>query len=66
MLILEDILEKMKVHFPRWMDIRRKIKSSTGGLYLTSIAESITDIQSAIDDYKKDFFIDNYFGGYYV
>lgn len=62
MLILEDILEKMKVHFPRWMDIRRKVKSSTGGLYLTSIAENISDIQSAIDDYKKDFFIDNYFG----
>lgn len=62
MLVLEDILEKMKVHFPRWMDIRRKTNSSTGGLYLSSIAESIVDIQSAIDDYKKDFFIDSYIG----
>jgi hypothetical protein len=62
MLILEDILDKMKIHFPRWMDIRRKIKTSTGGLYLSSIAENIADIQSAINDYKKDFFIDNYFG----
>jgi hypothetical protein len=62
MLILEDILQKMKVHFPRWMDIRRKINSSIGGSYLTAIAESVVDIQSAIDDYKKDFFIDNYTG----
>lgn len=62
MLKLEDILNKMKTHFPRWMDIRRKMNSSTGGLYLTSIAEEIADIQGAIDDYKKDFFIDNYTG----
>lgn len=62
MLILEDILEKMKLHFPRWMDIRRKVNSSIGGAYLTAIAENITEIQSAIDDYKKDFFIDNYTG----
>ena len=62
MMIIEDILEKMKVHFPRWMDIRRKVNTSTGGLYLTSIGESIVDIQSAIDDYKKDFFIDTYIG----
>jgi hypothetical protein len=62
MLIVEDILEKMKKHFPRWMDIRRKINSSIGGNYLSSIAEEISEVQSAIDDYKKDFFIDNYTG----
>lgn len=60
MLKLEDLIEKMKTHFPKWMDIRRKIKSSSGGLYLNSIAESIVDIQKAIEDYKKDFFIDSY------
>lgn len=62
MLILEDLLNKMKVHFPRWMDIRRKINKSTGGLYLTSIAEDICDIQSAIEEYKTDFFLDKYIG----
>ena len=31
MLVLEDLIAKMKVQFPRWMDIRRKVKSSTGG-----------------------------------
>lgn len=60
MLVLEDIKEKMKKHFPRWMDIRRKINSSIGGLYLSSIAEEISEIQEAIDEYKKDFFIDKY------
>ena len=60
MLITEDILNKMKTHFPRWMDIRRKIKSSIGGQYLESISDSISDIQFAINEYKKDFFIPNY------
>ena len=62
MLVFEDLIAKMKIHFPRWMDIRRKIKSSNGGNYLSSIAEEITEIQTAIDDYKKDFFIDKYLG----
>lgn len=62
MLVLEDIIKKMKVHFPRWMDIRRKIKTSNGGNYLTSIAEEIAEIQTAIDEYRKDFFIDKYIG----
>ena len=57
-----DILKKMKVHFPRWMDIRRKIESSIGGLLLTSIADEIEDINFAIEEYKKDFFINNYIG----
>lgn len=62
MLILEDLLNKMKIHFPRWMDIRRKINKSTGGLIVTSMAEEMVDVQSAIEDYKKDFFLDNYIG----
>ena len=59
MLINEDILTKMKKHFPRWMDIRRKY-TSTGSLLLESISDEIVDINQAIEDYKKDFFIDNY------
>ena len=62
MLVYEDLIEKLKEHFPRWMDIRRKINSSVGGQYLKSIASAISDIQPAINDYKKDFFINNYFG----
>ena len=62
MLVLEDLISKMKVHFPRWMDIRRKVTSSNGGLYLSSIAGAIADIQKYIDEYKKDFFLDKYIG----
>ena len=62
MLVLEDLIAKMKVQFPRWMDIRRKVKSSTGGHYLHSIAEQIEEIQQAINEYRKDFFIDKYIG----
>ena len=57
MLVLEDLIAKMKVQFPRWMDIRRKVKSSTGGHYLHSIAEQIEEIQQAINEYRKDFFL---------
>lgn len=62
MIVVENILEKMKVHFPRWMDIRRKINTSTGGLLLSTTAEEVCDIQKAIEDYKKDFFLDKYIG----
>lgn len=62
MLVMEDLLSKMKKHFPRWMDIRRKSQTSSGGLLLESMAEEVADIQAAIEDYKKDFFIDNYIG----
>ena len=46
MLVLEDLISKMKIHFPRWMDIRRKIKTSSGGQLLCSIAEEISEIQT--------------------
>lgn len=62
MLILEDLISKMKVHFPRWMDIRRKVTSSSGGNYLSSIASEISEIQDYIEEYKKDFFLDKYIG----
>lgn len=62
MLILEDLINKMKLHFPKWMDIRRKINNSSGGQLLFSIGEEICDINDAIKEYKKDFFIDNYIG----
>lgn len=62
MLVLEDLISRMKVHFPKWMDIRRKIKTSSGGQLVYSIAEEISEIEHAITEYKKDFFIDNYIG----
>lgn len=57
-----DLVQKMKTHFPRWMDIRKRVYQSDGGKLLTSIAEETANIQTAIDEYKKDFFIDRYIG----
>ena len=62
MLVLEDLIAKMKVHFPKWMDIRRKVKTSSGGQLLYTIASELSEVESAIKGYKKDFFIDNYIG----
>lgn len=62
MLNKDLLLDKMKLHFARWMDIRKRVKSSNGGKYLQSISETIEDINDAISSYKKDFFIDGYYG----
>lgn len=62
MLVLEDLISKMKLHFPKWMDIRRKVKTSSGGQLLYSIGEEVAEINDAIEEYKKDFFIDKYIG----
>lgn len=55
-----DLIEKMKDYFPKWMDIRRKAKTSTGGSYLYAIAEEAVGVEEAIKEYKKTFFLDNY------
>jgi hypothetical protein len=62
MLNANDLIEKMKLHFPRWMDIRKRITKSDGGKLLYSVAEETADIQKAIEDYKKDFFLEGYIG----
>ena len=61
MIVVEDLLKNMKKHFPRWMDIRRK-NSSSGSLLLESIAEETANVQFAIEDYKRDFFLNKYMG----
>lgn len=60
MLEQDKILSLMTKHFPRWMDIRKRVKTSNGGKYLQSLAYEVADIQTAIDEYKKDFFLINY------
>lgn len=62
MLDKNTTLQKMLKHFPKWMDIRKRAKTSVGGQLLESVAEESALIQEAIDDYKKDFFIESYFG----
>lgn len=60
MLSKSILLDKMKMHFPTWMEIRKRVNTSAGGQLLVAEAESFALIQEAIDNYKKDFFIDRY------
>ena len=39
MLNRESLLKKMILHFPKWMDIRKRYKTSKGGQLLNSIAK---------------------------
>lgn len=48
--------------FPRFMNVRRRYEKSSGGKLLRSIIDEIGAVEEAILDYKKDFFIVNYFG----
>ena len=60
MIVSEDLLLNMKKHFASWMDIRRKIDSSTGGLVLKSISEETENINEAIKKYTDLFFLTNF------
>jgi len=62
MLDSRTAFEQAVLHFPKWMDIRKRKNKSDGGKYLQSIIQELDDIQAAIEDYKKDFFIINYIG----
>lgn len=62
MLNSEALHALMYKHFPRWSDIRKRAKKSDGGKLLLSMAEEVAEVQNAINDYKKDYFIDGYMG----
>lgn len=49
-------------NFPRWMDIRKRPFKSAGGRYLRSVVEELDEVQRALIDYKRDFFILYYVG----
>ena len=48
--------------FPTWSDIRKRYKTSTGGRFVSSFLEEITDLENAIKEYKKYYFLDTYEG----
>lgn len=60
MLKQENVLESMKKSFPRWSDIRKRTKKSTGGRLLTAYSNEFDNIQQAIEDYQKLFFLASY------
>lgn len=46
--------------FPRWTNIRRRPTESNGGKILRSLIEELSNVETAIIEYKKDFFLANY------
>ena len=62
MLKPETSLELMKHCFPSWSDIRKRTEKSVGGGLLRSYAKEYGNMQKAIEDYQKIFFLVNYHG----
>lgn len=60
MLIKEELVQRAILHFPRWMDIRKRYYSSSGGQLIKSIANEVTSIQDEINLYVEQFFIPYY------
>ena len=58
----EQALMRAVENFPRWMSIRKRPRTSNGGLYLKAILDEETNIQKELDDYIKDFFLLSYVG----
>lgn len=50
------------LHFPRWMDIRKRKETSEGGKFLKAIIGEIDDIQKEEENYRGEFFLANYVG----
>lgn len=62
MLNTESLFKKMLEHFPKWMDIRKRATKSVGGQLLESVAEETATLKETLEEFKKDFFIETYFG----
>lgn len=60
MLTREELVQRAILHFPRWMDIRKRYYSSVGGQLISSIANEVSNIQDEIDLYVSQFFIPYY------
>ena len=57
-----SMIQRAIEFFPTWSDIRKRYKTSAGGKLLSSTVEEICDIEGAIEEYKKYYFLDNYEG----
>jgi hypothetical protein len=49
-------------NFSRWMDIRKRYKTSVGGRYLSALMQEQEGIKAAFEDFKKEFFLEHYLG----
>jgi len=62
MLDSKDAILRAVENFPRWMDIRKRLRTSVGGKYLSSLIEEQGEIKKSYEDFKKSFFLDTYAG----
>lgn len=60
MIDYDAILKRAVQFFPRWMDIRKRYKTSTGGNLLATIVDETKEIEKALIEYKKSYFLDTY------
>lgn len=58
----EAMLQRAITFFPRWMDIRKRYKTATGTKIIDTYIEETKDIEQALIDYKKYYFLDTYEG----
>ena len=56
----DKMIRRAVQFFPTWSDIRKRYKTSTGGKLLSSTVEEIADLEQAITEYKKYYFLDTY------
>ena len=57
-----SMIQRAIEFFPTWSDIRKRYKTSAGGKLLSSTIEEICELEGAIEEYKKYYFLDNYEG----
>ena len=57
-----SMIQRAIEFFPTWSDIRKRYKTSAGGKLLSSTIEEICELEGAIKEYKKYYFLDNYEG----
>ena len=56
------MIQRAVQFFPTWSDIRKRYKTSTGGKLIGSTLEEICELEDAIKEYTKYYFLDTYEG----
>lgn len=56
------MIQRAVEFFPTWSDIRKRYKTSAGGKLLGAVTEEVTELEQAIKEYKRYYFLDTYEG----
>ena len=56
------MIQRAVQFFPTWSDIRKRYKTSAGGKLLSATIEEICELEEAIKEYTKYYFLDTYEG----